>query len=154
MIVTGLDSQQLAEMRTSGLDHGQNAVEPFTDLEGGWPLRCCLSDSVVGDKLAIVAWNPFPWRGPFAETGPIVVHVELCDSREHTRVPSQFEHRRQLVRPYTLDHRIAYDLVTIVEPTESLGDALKHLVRRDDVERVIVRNVLAGCYSFTAVHHS
>jgi hypothetical protein len=150
MIVTGLDPDQLADLRATLLDHGGNAVDVFTDTEGGWPLRCCLRDSKAGDRLAIVAWCPFPWRGAYAEMGPVVVHADDCDAHDHDEVPAQFEQRRQLVRPYTPDHRIAYDLVTIVEPDSGLGNVIDQLLDRDDVERVVVRNVLAGCYSFTA----
>ena len=150
MIVTGLDPQQLADVRASLVDHGGNAVEPFVDTDGGWPLRCCLRDSQAGERLAIVAWSPFPWRGAYAEMGPVVIHADHCDADERDSVPAQFEQRRQLVRPYTPDHRIAYDLVTIVEPETGLGTVIDGLLDRDDVERVVVRNVLAGCYSFTA----
>jgi transposase len=150
MIITGLDPDQLTQVRHDLVDHGGNPVEPFVDESGGWPLRCCLRDSQVGDRLAIVAWNPFPWTGPYAETGPIVIHVDDCDTSVQRAVPEQFHDRRQLVRPYSLDHRIAYDLVSIVEADGTLDAVLEQLLRRDDVERVVVRNVMAGCYSFTA----
>jgi len=58
--IEGLDEEKLAEVRSSGRDHGGNAVEAFVDQDGGWPVRCCLRDSKAGDELAIVAWNPFP----------------------------------------------------------------------------------------------
>lgn len=82
-------------------DHAGNAAEPFIDDDaGGWPLRCCLRDSLPGDDLAIVAWSPFPWRGPYAETGPVVLHAQLCDRAEgFERVPAQFRGRRQILRP-------------------------------------------------------
>lgn len=88
MNIVGLDPQLLSELRSSRVDHGNNAVEAFTDDRGGWPLRRCLRDSRAGDSIAIAAWNPFPWRGPFAETGPIVVHVGTCDSYDQTNVPT------------------------------------------------------------------
>ena len=150
MVITGLDPQQLAALRRDLVDHGGNSVEPFIDDAGGWPLRCCLRDSHAGDRLAIVSWNPFPWAGPYAETGPIVIHVDECDVERRTVVPEQFHVRRQLVRPYARDHRIAYDLTSIVEADGTLDAVLADLLERDDVERVVVRNVMAGCYSFTA----
>lgn len=45
------------------------------------------------------------------------------------------------------------NLVTIVEPEDSLVYTVRALVVRDDVERVVVRIVLAGCYRFTATKH-
>jgi hypothetical protein len=149
--IQGTDPEQLHALRSSGVDHNGDPVEPFTDHEGGWPLRCCLTDSEPGDELAIVGWSPFPWRGPFAETGPIVVHADACGGLEGGHdVPAQLLGRRQLVRPYGNDRRIAYDRVVIVEADGSLPSVLEAVLGDDDIDFVHVRNVLAGCYSFTA----
>jgi hypothetical protein len=148
--IQGADPEQLRQLRSSGVDHNGDPVEPFTDHEGGWPLRCCLTDSTPGDELAIVAWSPFPWRGPFAETGPIVIHAHPCRGVEVSDVPAQFLTRRQLVRPYARDRRIAYDRLLVVEPDGSLPTVLEDLLGDDDIDFVHVRNVLAGCFSFTA----
>ena len=148
--VSGADLDQLAVMWTTGVDHGGNPVESFVDDEGGWPLRCCLRDSRAGESIAIVAWSPFPWRGAFAEIGPIVVHADQCDGPGDEAVPSQFLSRRQVVRPYGVDRRIAYDHVVAVEGDGSLPDVLADVLARDGVEFVQVRNVAAGCWSFNA----
>ena len=148
--IDAIDPTELAALRASGVDHGGNPVEAFTDDEGGWPLRCCLTDSRPGDELAIVAWSPFPWRGPYAEVGPIVVHARDCGGAADGGVPAQFLTRRQHVRPYGHDRRIAYDLTGVVDGDGSLPDRLAALLARDEVDFVHVRNVGAGCYSFTA----
>ena len=127
-----------------------NPVEPWLDSEGGWPLRCCLTDSKPGDELAIVAWMPFPWRGPYAETGPIVIHARACAGPTGGGVPPQFLERRQLLRPYGHDRRIAYDDIVVVEPDGSLPTVLAQLLADDAIDFVLVRNLLSGCWSFTA----
>jgi Protein of unknown function (DUF1203) len=148
--ITGADADELTALRACGVDHGGNSVKPFVDRDGGWPLRCCLTDSIPGDVVAIVAWCPFPWRGPYAEVGPIVIHAHDCAGVAGDGVPHQFLHRRQLVRPYGHDHRIAYEDVSIVEGDGSLPQVLADVLNRDHIDFVLVRNVLAGCYSFTA----
>jgi Protein of unknown function (DUF1203) len=150
-VVVALDPARVAAMRGSGVDHGGNPLEPFVDDEGGWPLRCCLRDSEVGEWIAIVAWQPFTWKGAYAETGPVVVHAEACEGFSGSAVPVEFEGRRQLVRPYTADHRIAYDHVRLVETEESLTDAIRAVFEHADVESALVRNVMAGCLSFEVV---
>jgi hypothetical protein len=152
--ISGADPARLAELRRTGVDHGGNPMEPFVDAGGGWPLRCCLADSRPGDALAIVAWAPFEWRGPYAEVGPIVIHAEPCGGFASDGVPPQFLKRRQLVRPYGDDRRIAYDHVVIVDPDGSLPEVLADVLSRDGIEVALVRNVLAGCYSFTARRRS
>jgi hypothetical protein len=148
--VVGVDADQLATMRSTGIDHGGNRVQPFVDTDGGWPLRCCLTDSSPGDTIAIIAWSPFPWDGAYAELGPIVVHAEPCAGYHADGVPPQFEQRRQLLRPYGRDRRIVYDAIRIVGTDESLAGAIAVLLERGDVDFVHARNVLSGCYSFTA----
>lgn len=81
-IFTGTDPAELRRVLHDGIDHGGNPIEPFTDDAGGWPLRCCLSDSLPGERIAIIAWAPMPWSGAYAETGPIVVHAEGCGSAD------------------------------------------------------------------------
>lgn len=146
--VVGTEPDRLAALRRAGIDQWGNVIEPFVDGEGGWPLRCCLRDSVPGDVLAIVAWCPMPWAGPFVELGPIVVHHDGCEGAVLDAVPEQLLTRRQLLRPYTADHRIAYDHLTLVEGDGSLPAAIDALLAHPEVAEVVVRNVLAGCYSF------
>ena len=146
--VVGTDPTRLASLRRSGVDLWGNLIEPFVDDEGGWPLRCCLRDSTPGDRLAIVAWCPVPWSGPFVEVGPIVIHHDGCEAAVLDAVPEQFLGRRQLLRPYAPDHRIAYDHLRLVEADGSLPDALDEILAHPEVAEVVVRNVLAGCYSF------
>lgn len=148
--ISGADDRQLEDVRSTGIDHGGNPFEPFVDGEGGWPLRCCLTDSRPGDEVAIVAWSPFPWAGPYAEIGPIVVHARPCQGVAGDAIPEQFLSRRQVVRPYDTSHRIAYHRIAIVEPGGTLPLVVADVLDHDDVEFALVRNVASGCWSFTA----
>lgn len=148
--VAGADSDLLATLWSTGVDHAGEAVVPFVDADGGWPLRCCLTDSRPADELAIVAWSPFPWGGPFAERGPIVVHARPCSGPAGPGVPPQFLARPQVVRPYGHDRRIAYDHLVLVEAGGGLPGAIAAALADPAVDFVHARNVLAGCWSFTA----
>jgi hypothetical protein len=150
VLITGADADELTALRACGVDHGGNSITPLVDREGGWPLRCCLTDSKPGDVVAIVAWCPFPWRGPYAEVGPIAIHADHCPGVATDGVPHQFLLRRQLLRPYRRDRSIAYEDVSIVEGDGSLPQVLADVLTRAHIDFVLVRNVLAGCYSFTA----
>jgi hypothetical protein len=79
-----------------------------------------------------------------------VIHVDECGGPKTRGVPPQFLTRRQVVRPYGPDHRIAYDDIVIVEPDGSLPAVLRSVLARESVDLAVVRNVNAGCYSFTA----
>jgi len=71
-----------------------------------------------------------------------------------TTAATRFLRRRQLLRPYGHDRSIAYEDVTIVEGDGSLPRVLADVLTRDHIDFVLVRNVLAGCYSFTAARRS
>lgn len=148
--VTGIDHHQLAAALSTGLDHASNPIESFVDDDGGWPLRCCLTDSAAGDQIAIIAWSPFPWKGAYAETGPIVVHTQGCAGASSSTLSDEFEARAMTLRPYGYDQRIAYHQVRHVAEGASLSDELAALLAEADVDFVHGRNVTGGCYAFTA----
>jgi hypothetical protein len=148
----GLDPEQLCEALASGMDHGGNPIEAFIDDDGGWPLRCCLQDSSPGDRLAIIAWSPFDWRGPYRETGPIVVHAEPCQRSAGpvTTLPAALNERPMVLRPYSRDHRIVYELVTHLPAGSNVSAAADRLLDQPEVAEVHGRNWTGGCYAFTA----
>lgn len=148
---TGIDTDELARILASGSDHGGNEIEPFVDDDGGWPLRCCLADSRPGDRIAIIAWAPMPWPGPYAEVGPVVVHADTCAGASPAdRLPAEMESREMVLRPYGHDRRIAYHLVRHVPADQPLSDGVAELLDLDTVDFVHGRNVTGGCYAFTA----
>lgn len=150
-LFTGTDQAELRRILADGVDHGGNPIEPFVDDAGGWPLRCCLSDSQPGDRIAIIAWSPMPWSGAYAETGPVVVHADGCDAAGvHTRLPASLDGRAMVLRPYGPDRRIAYHHVTHAPAGGSLTALVDELLAADDVDFVHGRNVTGGCYAFSA----
>lgn len=148
--IAGIDPDELAGLRRSGIDHGGNPVHPFTDDGGDWPLRCCLTDSAVGDKLAIVNWSPFPWNGAYRTAGPIVIHADECPTEPAGGLPPVFEERRQILRAYNQQRTLVYRLGRLVEPGDGLAAAIDAILSDTEVAFVQSYNVVAGCYSFTA----
>ncbi len=148
---SGIDPDDLRNALSVGVDHGGHAIEPFVDHEGGWPLRCCLNDSAPGERVAIIAWSPFEWDGPYREVGPVVVHVDGCDGPPETEtLPPALDQSPMVLRPYSYDRRIAYEHVRHVDQGESLTDHVRQLLAVGNIEFVHGRNVTGGCYSFTA----
>ena len=153
---SGLNPDELAQVLAHGIDHAGNPVTPFVDNDGGWPLRCCLTDSAPGEQLAIIAFSNFPWTSAYRTTGPVVVHAEPCAGSSGD-YPVQFEARDQVVRAYGRDggreRALVYDLNTLVPAGGGLADEIERILADPRVEFVQAANVLAGCYSFTARHN-
>ena len=148
---TGIDLTELQAALARGVDHGGNPIEPFVDTDGGWPLRCCLNNSAPHDRIAIIAWSPFPWTGAYAEVGPIVVHADGCAGSDPSAdLPAELNERAMTLRPYGPDRRIAYHRVRHVDADESIEHAVSAVLEADDVDFVHGRNVTGGCYAFTA----
>ncbi|MEM7324564.1 MAG: DUF1203 domain-containing protein [Actinomycetota bacterium] len=147
----GINNRGLDASLEAGVDHGGSPIEPFIDDNGGWPLRCCLADSKPGDEIAIIAWSPFPWNGPYREVGPVVVHTTGCPGRTDTSaLPADLDAAPMVLRPYNHDRRIAYPSVRHVEAGGSLTEEIAAMLADDTIDFVHARNVTGGCYSFTA----
>lgn len=149
----GMGRAELTEMLQVGRDHGGSPVEPFVDSAGGWPLRCCLKASVEGDRIAIVGFSPFPWDGPYRETGPVVIHADGCRGSSGA-FPERFETRDQVVRAFGDDagrrHTQVYDLNRVVPARTGLRSVIESVLADDRVEFVHVHNLVAQCFSFAA----
>lgn len=151
LLFSGINPAQLRDVLAAGIDCDGNPIEPFVDAEGGWPMRCCLADSQAGDEVAIIAWSPYDWQGPYRETGPIVVHTAGCPGTwQQPTLPAEFDRRRMTLRPYDADHRILYDLVVAVPEGGSLTALSMALLERPEVAEVYGRNISGGCFAFVA----
>lgn len=149
--ITGINNAELADVLARGTDHGGNPIEPFVTDDDGWTLRCCLQNAAAGDEIAIIAWSPFPWKGPYAEVGPIVVHTRSCEGQPLLdRLPPELDVRPMTLRPYNRAHHIAYDRVHHLPAGGSVTAHIKALLEDQTIEMVHGRNTTGGCFAFQA----
>jgi uncharacterized protein DUF1203 len=137
----------LDAIRTAGVDEAGNQLTVQTDTEGGSPLRCCLRETVPGERVLLIAYTPPGGRGAYAERGPVFIHAEPCDGyRTVDRYPPALSHRQQVVRAYDRDGRIADGV--LADDGQQAMTAIRELLARPDVTLVQLRNVGFGCYNF------
>jgi hypothetical protein len=134
-------------IRAAGMDEAGNQLIVQTDTSGGSPLRCCLRETVPGERVLLIAYTPPGGRGGYAERGPVFIHAEPCDGY-HTpdRYPPTLSHRQQVVRAYDRDGRIAGGV--LVEDGEHAIPAIREFLARPEITLVQLRNVGYGCYNF------
>jgi hypothetical protein len=138
---------RLQEIRAAGVDEAGNGLTIQTDANGGNPLRCCLRESVPGERLLLIAYTPPGARGAYAERGPVFIHAEPCDGYlTKDRYPPALSHRQQVVRAYDREGRIADGV--LVDDGEHAITVIRDLFTRPDVALVHLRNVGYGCYNF------
>lgn len=116
---------------------------------GGEPVRCCLRDARAGEQLLLVNYEPPLPPSPYREVGAVFVHAERCSGPDDvTTYPSDWYGRPQVLR--------AYDERGWIHPASRTHDgsdpeaALAEVLAQPGVVQVHSRNVVYGCYMFTA----
>jgi hypothetical protein len=150
--IIALDGDELDAVRARGTDAFGNAITVHVNTEeDGAPLRCCLTEAKVGERVALIAHRPFDFEGPFAEVGPVYVHAEACEGYPDAgHYPPGFRHRNQVFRAYGFDNRIEDAVLVAGDDAET---AISTLLARPGGSFLHSRNVLYGCYMF-AIHHA
>ncbi|MGW1496269.1 DUF1203 domain-containing protein [Streptomyces sp. NPDC002402] len=139
-------------------DAGRVCV-PYTDTEGGAPLRCCLRPSAVGERIALVSYAPLRrWAaetgakpGAYDEQGPVFIHAEECEGPgDGDGYPFARPGVLRALRRYDAEGRIAGGrLLEIPEAaTEAFDGALREAFALPGVVLVHVRAVEYGCFQF------
>jgi len=148
-LVHALPAADLARIRNAGHDDfGHPLRVRVNDEAPGAPLRCCLRDAEVGERIALIAWRPLT-EAPdnvYAEVGPVFVHATACPGYPDTRsYPAGFRHRRQVLRSYTADGDM---LDTTITEGRDAERAVASLLANPAAAVLHSRNVKAGCYMF------
>ncbi|MEU3723372.1 DUF1203 domain-containing protein [Streptomyces sp. NPDC031705] len=160
--VRPIGAAALAELRARD-DAGRDCV-PYTDEEGGAPLRCCVRPSAAGERVALVSYAPLRrWAaltgadpGAYDEQGPVFVHAEACGgpadggagdggAYPFAEPGVQRTARRYSARGHILGGRVL-DLGE--DPQAVLGRALDEAFGDPEVALVHVRAAGFGCFLF------
>jgi hypothetical protein len=112
----------------------------------GVPCRHCLCMVAEGEPYLVLAWRPFPALQPYAETGPIFLHAELCPPAEPaSALPAILESPDYILRGYGTDDRIVYGTGAVV-PTSGIAERAQALLDRQEIAYVHVRSARNNCY--------
>ncbi|MFF7975614.1 DUF1203 domain-containing protein [Streptomyces sp. NPDC007905] len=140
----------LKELRTR--DDAGRPLLPFTDDEGGAPLRCCLRRSAPGERIALVSYAPLRrWAaetgvdpGAYDEQGPVFIHADECAGPDGDALP--FTHSHRTVRRYSADGRILGG--HLVADPQAFVPAFAEAFADPEVALVHVRAVEYGCFLY------
>jgi hypothetical protein len=141
-----LGTEEVRRLQHGGADaYGQQPERNISDGDG-MPCRHCLSNIAAGDAYLILAHRPFASLQPYAETGPIFLHADLCQrAAETSSLPEILASPDYIVRGYSSDDRIVYGSGSVV-PTETIGARAAALFERDDIAYLHVRSARNNCY--------
>jgi hypothetical protein len=147
LIFEAIPLATLQQIRAAGADEAGNQLTGQAETAGGSPLRCCLRESVPGERVLLIAYTPPGTRGAYAERGPVFIHADSCGGYiTPDSYPPALRHRQQVVRAYDQDGQIAEGV--LASDGEHAMTVIRTLLARPDVALVHLRNVGFGCYNF------
>ncbi|MFF9805977.1 DUF1203 domain-containing protein [Streptomyces coeruleorubidus] len=141
----------LKELRAT--DDAGRPPAPFTDAEGGAPLRCCLGRSEPGDRIALVSYAPLRrWAAEkgvdpaaYDEVGPVFIHAEECAGPD-ADAALPFTNAHRTIRRYSAEGHILGG--RLVEEPAHFEQALGEAFDDPAVALVHVRAVEYGCFLY------
>lgn len=145
---SAIPREEVAQLRQGGKDaNGQMPHVEISDGDGV-PCRHCLGWIEEGEEYLVLAYRPFPAPQPYAEIGPIFVHVRECArySAEDQMPSRERTGSGRILRGYDANNRIVYGTGVVV-PNSEIQDQATRILERLDVEYVHVRSATNNCYT-------
>ncbi len=145
--ISGLPGDVVKKIHQSRLDANNQPLEVHTSDGNGNLCRHCLQMIGEGDEYYILAHRPFTVTQPYAEMGPIFLHVKNCSEYEDSGgTPEALTNKDNLLlRGYDEDERIVYGTGGIV-PTQNIREHAEKLLQLDRVSFVHIRSANYNCY--------
>jgi hypothetical protein len=113
------------------------------------PCRVCLRISKAPENFLLLSYQPLPDRNPYAEVGPIFIHVHDCAPyRALDAFPEDFVGRELVLRAYDGDGKI-FDAA--VAPSGQGARIAAEFLSNADVHEVHVRHTSYTCFDFKIV---
>ncbi|MGL3605778.1 DUF1203 domain-containing protein [Rhizobium sp. G187] len=140
-----MPSDDAEALRNGGLDAYSLAPERRLS-PGGYPCRHCLDEIAKGEAYLTLAYRPFPELQPYAETGPIFLHAEICPRYQALEIlPPMLVSPDYIVRGYGEDHRIVYGSGGVVA-TEAIPARAEALFTDPRIAYLHIRSARNNCY--------
>lgn len=143
--VKGIPTDEFDRLRTGGADaHGQPALVRTAEGVAN-PCRHCLQLIKEGDDKLVLAYQPFDAPQPYAETGPIFLHREVCQRYDAPTLPEWFVFLDPaVIRGYGAEDWIRYETGQVVRGDE-LASACESILSDESIAYVHIRSKY-GCF--------
>ena len=142
-----LDTEDVRRLQAGEPDAYGRAPERTVSNGQGNPCRHCLRQIPQGAAMLILAHRPFPAMQPYAETGPIFLCADPCESGgDGDAVPGILATSPDyLVKGYGTEDRIVYGTGGVV-PQSELVSRVERLFDDPRVAYLHVRSARNNCY--------
>lgn len=141
-----LPSTVVTALRAGGPDANGQIPEHAVSDGDGVPCRHCLKLVEADAGYLILGHRPFTTIQPYAECGPIFLHVAACERYPETDVlPPMLGSDQYILRGYNSAERIIYGTGQIV-PTAQITQRAQELFARAEVAYIHVRSATNNCF--------
>lgn len=108
--------------------------------------RSCLRLTEPDEPYLALSYRPFPSPQPFAECGPVYLHLRACQPYSRpAEWPAEFPREQVVLRAYGENHEICDARYVGRRPAE---DVLRELLADPGTAYVHARNSSYGCFMF------
>ena len=145
-----LPTDKVSALRKGARNAYNCSTEHVLSEGAGNSCRHCLNFIPKGFGMLILAYRPFDYAQPYAETGPIFLCAGECEKWSGIEVPPILVSPNYLLKGYTVDQRIRYATVKIVANNDIAAYA-SELLNHDDISFVDVRSARNNCFQVRIV---
>jgi hypothetical protein len=143
--IVPLSSEIADAAREKARENAPDHVLIVVDSATGYPCRHCLRWAQPGEQVILFPFASIPPGRPYAESGPIFVHADVCvPYAANNEYPTNFREHR-VIRAYdSQDNMVDAQIVNGSEPEEII-DAMF----RDPATAFLqARSAIRGCFTF------
>jgi hypothetical protein len=141
--VLGLDPATSDALRRRAADAALSVT--VVEEPHAYPCRACLRDAEPGDRVVLVAHDPFRGSSPYAGSSPMYVHADPCPPPDDDgTLPAQLRRRLLSIRAYDEGHLL---VDADVIPGEDADGTVARLLADPGVAYLHVHNARPGCWA-------
>ncbi len=136
-------AQAARDLRTDAFGHDLTVKTTIA------PCRHCLRIPKQPEEMILLSYQVLPDTSPYAEVGPIFIHVYACERYADVEtLPQDFASRTLVLRAYNHDGEIADAVVSAPGDAERNARAF---IENPSIAEVHVRHVSYTCFDFKIV---
>lgn len=141
-----IDTDAVRALQSGGCDSNGQLPERAVSDGAGIPCRHCLRLVPEGRPYLVLGHRPFRTVQPYAETGPIFLCADACESGTCAdMLPPFLASAQYIVRGYNSAERIVYG-TGAVTPRHDILNYCEALLQREDVAFVHIRSASNNCF--------
>ncbi|MFD2207646.1 DUF1203 domain-containing protein [Kiloniella antarctica] len=144
----GIPNKKARLLQCGGHDENGQKPERMISDGSGFPCRHCLKPILNNEGVLVLSYRPFEDKQPYAETGPIFLHSDLCEEhQDNEELPDNIRSQgNTLLRGYNADNRIVYGTGQTVK-SETVKEAALDMFKNEKISYIHARSTTNNCFT-------